>query len=215
MRHARRVIRLQRGQVPSALRELYEALERFGPDHFGTGRVLDTLGACCAMRQWFTTAEGFYLEALRVKRRFHDDAGLMITHGQLGRLYLDWNEWDRAERHFVEVRKISERIGHAMGVAQMCNHLGQIWLARGRPKKALELLTESVTRSQTGGWAIREAFALKDRADASIRRLDDARADVERASMLFDRQHFAEGTAHAARVHGRLRRGRRGVRVGR
>ena len=49
-----------RVRFPEGLEQLYAALEGFGPDHFGTGRVLDTLGTAYAYhRDDFPMRTGF------------------------------------------------------------------------------------------------------------------------------------------------------------
>lgn len=201
--HCRGSVLLKEQRFPEALEQLYAALEGFGPDHFGTGRVLDTLGMIYAYhRDDFTTAYRFYQRALELKERHDDMAGLAVTHGQLGRLCLDWGELDWAEEHFRKDLDICRRINNRRGEAQMYNHLGQVLLAHGRLRQALDFLNESVKRSAATETAIGEAYARKDRARVLVQlnRAPEAEADARRAEELFAGPGFLEGVWHARRA---------------
>jgi tetratricopeptide (TPR) repeat protein len=116
--HCRGVVYYHEGKSNRALPQLHEALELFGLDHFGTGRVLDTLGMVYANKNNFHAAREFYEQALKSKERFHDDAGIALGHGNLGRLYLDWGNLNKAEEHFTEDLRISQCIRDQRGEAQ-------------------------------------------------------------------------------------------------
>jgi serine/threonine protein kinase len=201
--HARGSVLLKEQRFVESLEHLYAALAGFGPDHFGTGRVLDTLGMAYAFYgDDFTTAYRFYRRALTLKDRHQDQAGLAVTHGQLGRLCLDWGEVDWAEEHFRKDLEICRRINDRRGEAQMYNHLGQVCLARGRLRQALDFLDESVRRSAAIENIIGEAYARKDRARVLVQmnRAADAEADARRAEEMFAGPGFLEGTWHARRA---------------
>ncbi len=189
-----------RGQNDRALSELFRALELFGSEHLGTGRVLDTLGMVYASRHVFALARDFYQKALDLKGHFSDKAGLAVTYGQLGRLYLEWGDPGRAEDCFQKDLQLALGLKDQRGAALMYNHLGRVALERGRGQEALTYLDESVARNQAGGWAVGEAFARKDRALAYLLRDDLARAaeDIRRAEELFP---FPAGKMHAQRAH--------------
>src|SRR5439155_11967254 len=98
--HLRGAVALHEGRDAEAFARLHEALEGFGPKHFGAGRVLDTLGMAHAGRNNFPAACAFYQESLAVKKRHGDDAGLALTHGQPGRLMLGVDRLGEAGAHF-------------------------------------------------------------------------------------------------------------------
>jgi class 3 adenylate cyclase len=149
---------------------------------------------------------------------------MAVSHGQLGRLYLDWGHLDEAERHFQEDLRLAEKILSRWSQAQMYNHLGQVATARGEREasggrrasarryfaQAAGWLDESIRRCQEGGWAVGEGFAHKDRALVYLSEGDLAAAEqqVRQAMQLFQQANFPEGTAQAARVEGMLLRGR-------
>jgi class 3 adenylate cyclase/predicted Ser/Thr protein kinase len=221
--HTRGVVYVHQGQADEALPHLHEALALLGRDHFGTGRVLDTLGMVYASRGNFHVAREFYEEAIRYKERCDDDAGLALSHGQLGRLHLDWGHLDKAEDHFQIDLRLAQKLLDARGEAQMYNHLGQVALARaereltaGRKATARRLLAEaagwlesSIRLSAEGNrTALAEGFARKDRALVHLYEgnLAAAEEQVQKAEELFQAARFAEGLAQANRVWGVLRR---------
>jgi serine/threonine protein kinase len=208
--HQRGTLAYQQDRLDEALASLHTALERFGRGHFGTGRVLDTLGMVQAGRGNLALACEFYAAALDAKRSCGDDEGEALTHGQLGRLYLDWSQPDRADELFREGIAIARRIGDERGEAQLLNHRGQVRLAQGKAEQAEAFLEECI-RSAEGRWSGIEAYGLKDRAlmHLALGRPgweEAADGDIDRAEMLFQQMSFAEGVSHVQRVRGLIRR---------
>ena len=184
--HGRGAIRYRQARDDEALEYLYRAAERFGPDHFGFGRVVDTLGMIYVAKENFPAAFSLFQKALTAKEKHQDLLGLALTHGQLGRLLLDWGEPDRAEKEFRADLELCLRTNDSRGEAQMFNHLGQVFLARGQASRALEYLNESVTRCQALGFADGEGYARKDRARAlvALGRATEAEEDAREAERL-------------------------------
>jgi tetratricopeptide (TPR) repeat protein len=205
--HGRGTVAYHEGHNEEAFDALHQALERFGPAHFGTGRVLDTLGMVHAFRDNLPAASEFYAQSLVAKQRSGDDAGIALTHGQLGRLYLGWDQLDQADQHFLKGLDIAQRIGDERGVAQTLNHRGQVLLARGQAPEAAALLETSINSAQ-GRWAIVEAFARKDRALAhlALSHFADADRECDRAEAIFQERGFAAGASHVQRTRGLIRR---------
>jgi class 3 adenylate cyclase len=209
--HCRGAALNRQGRYDEALDRLYQCLEDFGPDHFGTGRVLDTLGEVYyASQDDYAAALLFYHRSLATKERHRDQAGMALTHGQLGRLCLDWEELDQAEEHFRSDQEICQRIGDWRGEAQMFDHRAQVLLARGKPIPALALLDESVSRCRAGNWTANEAFARKDRAAAllALDRADEAEAEALAAEELFAAIPIPDGVWYARRVLALVHSGR-------
>jgi class 3 adenylate cyclase len=220
--HNRAVAYFHQGKSDRALPALHEALALLGKDHFGTGRVLDTLGMVYAAKGNFQIAREFYEQALRYKERFDDESGLALSHGQLGRLHLDWGHLDQAEEHFQEDLRLTQKILDGRGEAQMYNHLGQVALARAEREAAAgrkaaarrELadaagwLEESIRRSQELRLQVAEGYARKDRAVVCLLEDDVAGAEHQArlAEELFTAVRFAEGSAQLNRVWGMIRR---------
>jgi class 3 adenylate cyclase/tetratricopeptide (TPR) repeat protein len=219
--HLRGANAFQEGRSADALALLRRALALFGPDHFGTGRVLDTFGLVYGGRDNFHAAETFFRKALDAKARWNDRPGLAISHGNLGRLYLDWGYLEKAEHHFLEDLEIARETQDERGTAQMYDHLGQSALecgeraraagregeARARFADAASWLDDSL-RTNGGRWSVLEAYARKDRARVALASgdLSSSEGQLDRAETLFAETGFAEGLAHVARVRGSLLR---------
>jgi serine/threonine protein kinase/class 3 adenylate cyclase len=220
--HTRGAAYFHQGRADLALPELHEALALFGKEHFATGRVLDTLGMVYAGKGNFHIAREFYEQALKHKQRFDDESGLALSHGQLGRLHLDWGQLDQAEEHFQEDLRLAQKILDSRAEAQMYNHLGQVALARaereaaaGRRATARRLATEaagwleeSIRLCQEFKLQVAEGYARKDRALVYLLEGNIASAEqqAQRAEELFKAAHFTEGTAQVNRVWGMILR---------
>jgi class 3 adenylate cyclase len=220
--HNRGVVLAHQDRFDQALPQLHEALAHFGPEQFGTGRVLDTLGMAYAGKGNFQIAREFYEQAIRAKERFDDAPGLALSYGQLGRLYLAWGHLDQAEECFQADLRLAQRIVDERGEAQMYNHLGQVALARGEREwaaghhvaarrlwaESAGWLDVSIRKSVAGGWAVPEGYARKDRALLSLVGGDVTQADEQarQAEKLFQGQRFAEGLAQINRAWGMIRR---------
>ncbi len=222
--HTRAAALAHQGKCDQALPYLHQALDLFGPRHFVTGRVLDTLGMAYAYKGNFPVAREFYEQSIRYKENFNDEAGIAISHGQLGRLYLDWGHLDEAEKHFQEDLRLAQKIRSRWSEAQIYNHLGQVALARGEKElasgrrsgarrrftEAAGWLDESIRHCQRGPFAVSEGFAHKDRARVYLREgdLDAAESEAKKATDLFQANDFAEGTAKVQAVEGMILRAR-------
>jgi class 3 adenylate cyclase len=220
--HLRGAITYHQGDSDSSLQHLRCALELFGNDHFGTGRVLDTLGMLYATKENLPAASALFTRAIETKKQFDDQPGLAVSYGNLGRLYLDWGYLDKAEAFFQENLRISQSNLDGHGEALMCNHLAQVALARCHQcKSAGQALTAQKYRRAAGDWLdqciadasqndwpLREAYARKDRALIYLAADDEKNAEQEirPAEALFRKLSFDEGLAHAHRVWGIIHR---------
>jgi class 3 adenylate cyclase len=219
--HLRGAVCSHEGQTDQALAHLHNALALLERDHFVTGRVLDTLGMVYAGRGNFPMAREFYKQAIRHKEKHDDEPGLALTHGQLGRLHLDWDHLDEAEEHFRADLRLAERLGDQRGEAQMHNHLGQIALTRAEKEgaagrkvlfrryctEAAGWLDSAIRLAQAVHNPVAEAFGRKDRALVHLREGDLAAAEqqLDQAETLFRSARFAEGLALVNRAGGMLR----------
>ncbi len=220
--HTRASVYSHEGNLTLALRDLQEALNLLGREHFLTGRILDTLGMVYASKGDFHLARAFYEQSLRAKEQRQDEAGLALTHGQLGRLFLSWDQLDEAEEHFRIDLRLAEKISDLRSEAQMYNHLGQVALARAE-RDAAANRKSSVRRhaSESAGWLdssirvahecespVTEGFARKDLALVFLLEdnLEDAEEQANQAETLFRKADFAEGLALVNALWGVLRR---------
>ncbi|MFO0877038.1 MAG: protein kinase [Gemmataceae bacterium] len=222
--HTRASSLVHLGKCDTALPHLHRALEGFGRTHFMTGRVLDTLGMAYALKGNFPIGREFYEQSIRLKQQCNDEAGIAVSHGQLGRLYLEWGHLDEAERHFQEDLRLALKLRSRWSETQIYNHLGQLALARGEKElaagrrasarrqfsAAAGWLDQSIHLSREGRFPISEAFAHKDRALVYLHEGDLPRAEdqVRLALDQFNGNQFREGLAKTQMVEGLLLRRR-------
>ena len=201
----RAALLFHRGKPALAYANLCEAFHLVREDHFLRGRILDSLGAYYAQQHDFYAAREFYLQALALKMGFDDQVGLALSHGQLGRLYMDWGNLDRALEHFIEDKDLCAQTGDKRGEAQIYNSIGQIYLAKRDWQGATEWLAEAVHRCDTGQWPVLAAYARKDYAFALLElgRAEEADPILIEAGKLFTEAGFEEGLAHVWRMNGK------------
>ncbi|MBY0228605.1 MAG: tetratricopeptide repeat protein, partial [Gemmataceae bacterium] len=220
--HTRGAALVHLGRCDEALPHLGRALDLLGRSHFMTGRVLDTLGTAYSTKGNFPIAREFYEQSLRFKRGFDDDSGVALSHGQLGRLFLEWGHLDEAEEHFQADLELAQKLRSRYSEAQIYNHLGQVALARGeaeaqagrRPAMrrhfatAAGWLLQSVELAQATRHPINEGYARKDKARLHLLEGDAERAadEARQAHRLFSSSGFAEGTAKTALVEAMILR---------
>ena len=219
----------QQADFGTARRQFSEAISRCGDGHFLSGRLFDALGATWAAEGNFYYALEFYQRSLQTKRKSleggPDQAGLALTHGQLGRLYLDWGLLDQARGHFEQDLEHCDRLDDQRGRAQMLNHLGQVALAEaertlatGKNSRSQQMFNESrgwldssIKASQgRDGWQSIEAYSRKDRAIVLIHQneITAAADDLVESDRLFHQLGHAEGLGHVDLVRGVLERHR-------
>lgn len=194
------------GRNKQALEELKAALSGFGRNHFCTGRVLDSLAMVYSSKDHFHAARELYSLALKYKQRHGDDAGCALTHGQLGRLYLDWEQLSHAEEHFRNDLQLSRAMGDVRGEALMHNSLARVCIARQDWDTAVHELERSLQVGETRGWTVIEGFTRKDLAHVLINqgKTREATGQLKKARKLFESMSFQEGLAHVNRVQGIL-----------
>ena len=197
--------RFHRAETHDALCLLEEAACLISPERFSYGRVLDALGMWYAAQDNVPAAMEFFQQALQHKQQFQDEAGLAVSHGQVGRLHLEWGQFALAEKHFRQDLEISQRIDDRRGIAQMYNFLGQVALARLETEDAAVYLDHSIENA-VGRWGNIEAFGRKDRALCFLAdgQTTAAREQLDAAQRLFEHQSNPEGLAHVSRARGIL-----------
>ncbi len=204
--HCYGVLFSHRGELRSSVTRLHRALERCGRGHFLEGRILDSLGKAYAAMNHFTAAREFYEHAIQAKRAWNDEQGLAVTHGQLGRLFLDWRDLDLAEQHFRIDLDLAERREDLRAMCLMFNHLGRVYLQRQLPDEALGYFDESLHLAIENGYSMEEGFTRKDIALARLKTGDVIEADeqLEQSRRIFSQRQFQEAP-HTFNGDGRWR----------
>jgi class 3 adenylate cyclase/uncharacterized protein HemY len=217
--HLRGALYYHQGNADEALSLLRTSISLFGgvkSGHFGVGRVVDTMGMIYASRNNFHAARELFRRSLELKENHGDMAGKALSHGQLGRLYMDWGLWPLAEKHFHDDRTISISIFDDRGQAQMCNALGRLALVQGKYKEAGDWLDAGFALCEgKSHWSVLEGYLRIDRALVCLGfgntdNTANAEKQLIRAEELFRSlsQPFAEGLAHVNLAWGLLHRSR-------
>jgi len=206
--HCRGSAYYHEGQQEQALEQLRAALAGLGRNHFCTGRVLDSIGMVYSSKDHFHAARELYSLALKYKTRHGDDAGCAVTEGQLGRLYMDWEQLRQAESHFRRDMDLSRAMGDLRGEALLNNALAQISIAKKEWDKAIHELELSLELCKGRDWSVVEGFSRKDLALALVGKGKhrEAAQQIKKARSLFEREKFEDGLAHLNRVQGILLR---------
>jgi len=206
--HCRGSAYYHEGRTTQAMKELRAALAGFGSNHFCAGRVLDSIGMIYSSKNHFHAARELYSLALKYKQRHADDAGCAVTQGQLGRLYMDWEQFDQAEQHFKNDLQISRAMGAIRSEALTWNQLARISLARKDWDKAVHELERSLQLSEGHDWKVLEGFARKDLATAFLGQQNTRKAalEIRKSQKSFEAAKFSEGLMHLERVRGQLLR---------
>jgi class 3 adenylate cyclase len=122
------VLARQGGWEEAAL-ALHQALEHLGRDHPLMGAVLDLLGRVYGGKCNFRAACEFFQQAIAFKIE-RDDPGLAYSHEELGWLYVDYGQLDRAEEELTAGLHVAQRRGDELAEARLINHAGRVALAR-------------------------------------------------------------------------------------
>ncbi len=66
------------------------------------------------------------------------------SSGNLGVIYSDLGDYNKALNHFLEVREICEKTGNERALSFTLNNIGSAYVRMGEPENALEYLTKSL-----------------------------------------------------------------------
>jgi class 3 adenylate cyclase len=153
MAHQRGFWLYQVGRLGESLAALHQALEMCGREHYMTSQVLDTLGLVYANKNNFHAAREFFVQAIAGKRRFGDDRGIGRSLRQLGELYLDWDEPDRAEETLHQALELAQALQDDFGQAWAYRYLGRVTLTCAeREKESGRLPAARRLLARAGDW---------------------------------------------------------------
>ena len=126
------------------LREALSYFQKLG-DRKGEASTLNSLGVVTRSLGDLDSAERLYSASAAIRREL-DDPSLSATLSNLGILYLDRGEPDRAQQLLEEVMKLDRAKSDAWGIACTLNNLGSVSLEQGDSVLARRRLAEG-TRS--------------------------------------------------------------------
>jgi class 3 adenylate cyclase/tetratricopeptide (TPR) repeat protein/predicted Ser/Thr protein kinase len=205
-----------------AVTALHEALALCGREHFLTGPILDTLGLVYASKNNFLAAREFFVQAIDCKRRFGDDGAIARSLRQLGHLYLEWGDLDRAEEVLQRGLEMSLDVQDERGRASSFRYLGRVTLARAERAeetgqqavvrrelvRASEWLDAAIKVYQGSGRLVREAITRRHRALLCLleQDIEQAQRHGQRAQECYTEVKDADGLARLWKLQGILAR---------
>lgn len=140
----------------------------------GSGLTLHRMGD-------MARAEKVYLEALELSRQLGSDIGIATQDSNLGRLYLDRGELDRALEHLEKAHIYLAANNEFLQEARILNLIGSIFTIRGELDAAAERYEKAVVLSRKVGIRQEQARSLTNLATvlAWKGQLGEARRNAE------------------------------------
>lgn len=194
--------------LPS-FREAREVNERTG-NQWGVAMALAYTGLSLHRLGDLGGAEKVYLEALGIAQKLGSASGIAVQNGNLGRLYLDRGELDRALGYLEKSRTQFSEVEDPLLKSRVLYHIGLILSTRGDLDSATERFQEVVEISRRVGSRLDEARALTELGTVLARRgrLGEARRHADNAVQLLNDERYpsvaAMALAASADVHARL-----------
>lgn len=187
------------GDSEKAIHFLNLSLELYSRNHFCSSRVLDTLGMVYSSRNNYLAAREFFEQALNLKalQKPPDKPGIALTHGQLGRLFLEWGNFDKAEYHFKEDLTLSVELNDIRSIAIVSNQLARVKLTQGDFGAAENLNLKSYKLSKDNGWPITTFFACKEfiLINIALEKQEESTLYLKEATEIINKTSFTEGRA--------------------
>ncbi|QBI20710.1 diguanylate cyclase [Egibacter rhizosphaerae] len=197
-----------RGDYPSALRALREALSRLdsGPDS-DRAIALEEAGAIDSYLGEHATAVERLLEALDLHEREQHVEGQAQALAKLGMTFFHHGELDEAERAYERSLDLRKELGDAVGLAGMRNNLAKVATARGHHDAALEHLAAACAGWEKTGEFRGLAMSLHNTAVALIELggQEDGLAYLLVAIDVYDATGHVHGACEARARLGSLR----------
>ena len=131
-------------------------------------------------------AEKIYLQALQLSRELGSDSGIATQDSNLGRLYLDRGELDRALKHLEKARVYLAANNDSLQEARVLNLIGSIFEIRGDLDAAAERHEKAGLLSRKAGIRYEQARSLTNLAVVLIWKgqLGEARRNAEGSLQL-------------------------------
>ncbi len=107
-------------------------------------RMTHNLGVLLQERGDYGAALQHYQQALKIKEKLGDRAGVAKSLHQIGRIHQQRGEYGAALQHYEQALKIAEEIGDRAGVAISLHQIGMIHQARGDYSAALKHYQQSL-----------------------------------------------------------------------
>jgi tetratricopeptide (TPR) repeat protein len=93
-----------------------------------------------------------YEQALQTFERLDDVHGMAQTYNNLGLVYADQGEWERAIEMYEQALQTFERLDDVHGMAQTLGNLGLVYARQGEWERTIEMYEQALqTFERLGG----------------------------------------------------------------
>lgn len=156
----------------------------------------------------FDTALNYGTQALTIHKNLKKERKQAYDHSTLGAIYYNQSIYTKALEHFLEARKIRERINDVHGLGQTYNNIANIYRDLDKPGQAYEYRKRSIAiykkENYTRGiaalllntafdLAIMKETALQQTGLSHQQRVDTVYAYYREALRLFEQVNMPEG----------------------
>lgn len=146
------------------LLELYQLLplDQWHPQRSEMADVYDKLGQVSRVLGRIQQAQGYYEQALAIRRDLGDRLGEGETLNNLGRVYADLGRREEALVHFEQALNVMREMGNQKGEGRTRNQIGKIYLDLGRNEEALMQFEQALPLRVKGEDRLGEAATINN-----------------------------------------------------
>lgn len=203
------------GNYPKALEFLFLSLKikAFRRDKTGMANTLGHIGRIYRL-QGDPQAESYYLASLRLQEEIKNYPGITIALNDLGLLYKNLGDDEKALSYFFRSLEANKRIGYLPEVANACNQIGGIYQKRGRYAEALRYCLRAQTiyerlndKEETAGTLVNigQLYYAQNRYGPAEQYFKKGLATANRSGVWVKMKEAHEGLSNVYAAQGRLR----------
>jgi serine/threonine protein kinase/tetratricopeptide (TPR) repeat protein len=142
-------------------------------------RALNNMGIVFAALGEYEEALAHYKSGLKIDQSLGDRASMAVKLANIGQCYADLGDLDRAESYLGKARKIADQTGDLAAAADAAVSWGQVKLARGQAKLALEACERGLALATENRDRYQEIRAMQYTALAHLALGNPAEAALE------------------------------------
>jgi len=187
------------GQAEAALRDAEQAMEllKASAAHAEYARSLTIAAECHGRLGHAAEYEQLNLDALATYRRIEDQAGVANVHANLGIVYKNACQWDKAIRALMQAKDLCEKLGLTRKLARTHGNLGIVYTKTREFDEAVSHLRRARRLAQQLGDSATLVGVLNSMGRALVLagRYNQAEKYLLQARVLAERHHFARSQA--------------------
>ena len=118
--------------------EALKLIEKLPVNYQLKATTLGNLGVYYSLKGDYPDAIHFFLDALKIDKKFGYDKGIARHLGNIGNVYSDQGDYPKALTYYFKALKKSEELGHKSYIAAFLGDIGIVYDGQGDYDKALE-----------------------------------------------------------------------------